>query len=102
MAPTLKNLQDPELASKAHGMHEAMEAAQRSASKLKKLQQGADQFQSILEVGSITGTGSPQADLSNNLWMHLIIYSRQGEPSGSWVSPKPTSLGMAMDGAPRT
>ncbi len=67
MAPTLKNLQDPELASKAHGTHEAMEAAQRSASKLKKLQQGADQLQSSLEVGSMTGTGWPQANLEASL-----------------------------------
>jgi hypothetical protein len=46
--------QDLELASKAHEiMLEAVEAVQKSASKLRKLQQRASHFQNSSELGSI-------------------------------------------------
>ncbi len=49
------NLQDPELASKAlEIMRQAMEAAQKSNNKLRKLQKGADLMQNNSEVGSLT------------------------------------------------
>ncbi len=50
----LMDLQDLELASKAHEiMLEAVEAVQKSASKLRKLQQRASHFQNSSELGSI-------------------------------------------------
>jgi hypothetical protein len=49
------NFQDPELASKAlEIMRQAMEAAQKSNNKLRKLQRGVDCIQNNSEVGSLT------------------------------------------------
>jgi hypothetical protein len=51
----LMDLQDLELASKAHEiMLEAVEAAQNSASKFRKLQQRASHLQKSSELGSIS------------------------------------------------
>jgi hypothetical protein len=48
------DLQDQDLASKAYEIIQgAMEALQRSTSKLRKLRRGADQLHSGSEVGSI-------------------------------------------------
>jgi hypothetical protein len=57
MAQTQMDPQEPDLASKVNEiMQEAMEAAQRSSGKLRKLQRGLISCKSSSEVGSIMGT----------------------------------------------